>query len=80
MNQDYIENILMQIYNEIAIKPVSNSTQNLFAPDTNPLDMVYFLDEVEEKFNYCFHNSDFVYENFNNIEKIAQIISKGVSQ
>lgn len=74
MNKNYIENILMQIYNKIAIQPVSNTTQNLFASDTNPLDMVYFLDEVEKKFGYNFSDSDFEYEKFNSIEKIAQTI------
>lgn len=74
MNKNYIENILMQIYNKIAIQPVSNTTQNLFASDTNPLDMVYFLDEVEKKFDYNFSDSDFEYEKFNSIEKIAQTI------
>ena len=78
MDKNSLENILIRIYNEIAIKQVSDSKQNLFAPGTNPLDMVYFIDEVEKKLNYSFCNNDFDYEKFNNIEQIAQIIREHI--
>lgn len=76
MDKKHIENSLMEIYNEISIKPVQSETQNLFAPEifTSPLDMVYFLDEVEKRFKCHFCTEDFDYEKFNTIEKISQLI------
>lgn len=78
MDKNHIENILIKIYNDISVKPIKSETQNLFAPEvfTSPLDMVYFLDEVEKHFECNFHDEDFDYEKFNTIEKISQLIMK----
>lgn len=76
MDKNHIENTLIKIYNDISIKPIKSGTQNLFAPEvfTSPLDMVYFLDEVEKDFECNFRDEDFDYEKFNTIEKISQLI------
>ncbi|MCI9398276.1 MAG: hypothetical protein HFJ07_00375 [Lachnospiraceae bacterium] len=69
---------LLDIYNRIAIQPIECFSSNLFDYNlfSNPLEMVYFIDEIEAYYGILFCEDDIMYEKFSTIELISQIVVK----
>lgn len=71
-----IQQQLLDIYNGISDKHVESIYANLFVPDVfvSPIDMVYFVDEIEKKYNIVLGNEDIVFEKFCTIYQISQLV------
>lgn len=77
-SQKNIEIELLTLYNKIAFHQINSTTTNLFEPEVfkNPLDIVYFFDEIEKLYNVVFLSSDFILDEISNISNISVKINK----